>query len=167
MLEQYFTSEEIEKLKEKDNLIEKSLDLVYRLFKDKKDKSGTPYIVHLITVYGGLDDYKEKATALLHDVIEDTKITYDDLKYLGYDSEIILWLSYLTKEKGEYYPDYIDRIISSNNIHVLNIKLSDLSHNMDSTRIENPTINDISRLTKRYAPARMKIEAALEKLRGE
>ena len=76
-------------------------------------------------------------------------------------------LSYLTKKKGEYYPDYIDRIISSNNIHVYNIKLSDLSHNMDSTRIENPTVNDFERLTKRYAPARAKILAALENLRGE
>ena len=49
---------------------------------------------------------------------------------------------YLTKKKGEDYRDYIDRIISSENIHVFNIKLSDLKHNMDLNRIKNPTMND-------------------------
>lgn len=167
MLEKYFTEEEIEELKKKDNLLEKSLDLVLRLFGDKTDKAGIPYIVHLMKVYEGVKDYKEKVVAILHDVIEDTELEASDLEALGYDSEVTLWLSYLTKLKGEYYPDYIDRIISSNNIHVYNIKLSDLSHNMDSTRIKNPTINDVERITKRYANAMLKIETALEKLRGE
>ena len=45
----------------------------------------------------------------------------------------------LIKKKGEYYSDYIDRIISSNDVHTLNVKLSDLKHNMDITRIKNPT----------------------------
>lgn len=62
-------------------------------------------------------------------------------------------LLYLTKQKGEYYPDYIDRLISSNNIHVLNVKASDLRHNMDITRIKNPTINDYDSVNKRYLPA--------------
>ena len=167
MLKKYFTEEEIENLRIKDNLLEKTLDFVLRLFSDKCDKAGIPYIVHLTKVYEGLNDYKEKITALLHDVLEDTDIEEDDLKYLGYDEEIIAWLGYLTKKKGEYYPDYIDRIISSKNIHIYNIKLSDLSHNMDSTRIKNPTVNDVERITKRYAPSRIKLEDALEKLKGE
>ena len=130
MLE-YFTEEEIEKLKNNNNLIEKSLDLVLRLFADKTDKEGIPYIVHLMKVYSGVSSENEKVVALLHDVVEDTKVTLDDLRKLGYSDEIIIPLTYLTKKKGEYYPDYIERIISSKDIHVYNVKLSDLKHNID------------------------------------
>ncbi len=167
MLNEYFNEEEIEELKKKDNLIEKSLDLVLRLFDDKTDKEGIPYIVHLMKVYSGVSSYNEKVVALLHDVIEDTEVTLDDLRSLGYRDDVIIPLSYLTKKKGEYYPDYIERIISSRDIHVYNVKLSDLKHNMDIKRIKNPTVNDYDRVTKRYMPAYEKILNAIENLKGE
>jgi len=164
MLKEYFSSEEIESLKNNNDLLYKTLEIVLRLFNGKVDKSGIPYIVHLMKVYEGVFDYKEKIVALMHDIIEDTSVSLDDLKYLGYDDEVIMMLSYLSKKKGEYYPDYIDRLISSNNIHVLNIKLSDLKHNMDIKRIENPTMNDYERITSRYMPAYNKIQGKIEKL---
>jgi len=167
MLEKYFDSETYLKLKESDDLLFKSLELVLRLFSDKVDKSGIPYIVHLTTVYKGVDDYQEKIVALLHDVVEDTDVSFDDLKEFGYSDEIILMLSYLTKQKGEYYPDYIERIISSENIHVLNVKLADLKHNMDINRIEKPTVNDYERISKRYEPAYNKINNKLNELLKE
>ena len=168
MIKDYFTEEEYLKLKESKDLLFKTLELIMKLFSDKLDKSGIPYIVHLMKVYEGVDDYKEKIVALLHDVLEDTKVSIDDLKEFGYDSDILLILSYLTKKKGEYYPDYIDRIISSNNIHVLNIKLSDLKHNMDIKRIKNPSVNDYERVNKRYLPAYNKILEKLSELtKGE
>ena len=71
--------------------------------------------------------------------------------------EIIEILTILTKLKGEDYRDYIDRIISSENVHAMNIKLADLRHNMDSGRIKNPSPNDYERITKRYEPAYEKI----------
>ncbi len=166
MLE-YFTEEEIEKLKNNDNLIEKSLDLVLRLFADKTDKEGIPYIVHLMKVYSGVSSENEKVVALIHDVVEDTKVTFDDLRKLGYSDEIIIPLTYLTKKKGEYYPDYIERIISSKDIHVYNVKLSDLKHNIDSNRIKNPSVDDYDRITKRYMPAYEKLMNAVNNLKGE
>ena len=164
MLEKYFSLEEIENLKNNYDLLFKTLEIVLRLFNGKVDKSGVPYISHLMKVYEGVSEYKEKIVALLHDVVEDTEVTFEDLKELGYDDEIIFILSYLTKKKGEYYPDYIDRLISSENIHVLNIKLSDLKHNMDITRITNPSVNDYERVNKRYAPAYLKVESKLNEL---
>ena len=163
----YFTEEEIEKLKNNNNLIEKSLDLVLRLFADKTDKEGIPYIVHLMKVYSGVSSENEKVVALLHDVVEDTKVTFDDLRKLGYSDDIIIPLTYLTKKKGEYYPDYIERIISSKDIHVYNVKLSDLKHNIDSKRIKNPSIDDYDRITKRYMPAYEKLMNAVNNLKGE
>ena len=104
-----------------------------------------------------MSDYNEQVCALLHDVVEDTDVDYDDLRKVGYPEEIIEVLTILTKLKGEDYKDYINRIINSNNYHAMNIKLADLRHNMDSSRIKNPTPNDVERITKRYEPAYEKI----------
>lgn len=157
MLEKYFTEEEYKRIKETDELVYKSLEIVTRVFNEKCDKGGFPYVIHLLKVYSGVSEYMEKVCALLHDVIEDTDVTYDDLREVGYSEEIISILTILTKLKGEDYQEYINRIIASNNVHAMNIKLADLRHNMDSSRIKNPTTNDMERITKRYAPAYEKI----------
>ncbi len=162
MLKKYFTDEEYDNLKKSDELIYKSLEIVTRLFNDKCDKGGFPYVIHLLKVYDGVSNYFEKVCALLHDVVEDTDVTYDDLKEIGYNNDVIEVLKVLTKVKGEDYRDYIDRIIESNNTHAMNIKLSDLKHNMDLGRIKNPTANDYERVSKRYEPDYQKILNKLE-----
>ncbi len=162
MLKKYFTEEEYNSLKENKELIYKSLEIVTRLFNDKCDKGGFPYVIHLLKVYEGVSNYLEKVCALLHDVVEDTDVTYDDLMEIGYNSDVIDILKVLTKLKGEDYRDYIDRIIASGNVHAMNIKLSDLRHNMDLGRIKNPTANDYERVSKRYEPAYQKILNKLE-----
>lgn len=162
MLKKYFTEEEYNNLKENNELIYKSLEIVTRLFNDKCDKGGFPYVIHLLKVYDGVSDYLEKVCALLHDVVEDTDVTYDELVDIGYNNDVIDILKVLTKLKGEDYRNYIDRIIDSGNIHAMNIKLSDLRHNMDLGRIKNPTANDYERVSKRYEPAYQKILNKLE-----
>jgi len=164
MLKSYFDEDEYLNLKESSDLLYKTLELVLRVFDDKVDKGGLPYFNHLFKVYEGVSSYNEKIIALLHDIVEDTNVTFDDLKSFGYNDEIIKPLTYLTKKKGEYYPDYIDRIISSNDIHTLNVKLSDLKHNMDITRIKNPSVNDYERISKRYEPAYLKIKNKLDEM---
>ena len=157
MLEKYFTEEEYQKIQATNDLMYKSLEIVTRLFNDKVDKGGLPYVIHLLKVYSGVSDYKEKVCALLHDVIEDTDVTCEDLRKIGYDEEIINVLTILTKKKGEDYRDYIERIIDSGNIHAMNIKIADLRHNMDLSRIKNPSTNDYERISKRYEPAYQRI----------
>ena len=164
MIKSYFDEEEYLKLKESSDMLYKTLELVLKVFEDKVDKGGLPYFNHLFKVYEGVVSYDEKIIALLHDIVEDTNITFDDLKEFGYNDNIIKSLTYLTKKKGEYYPDYIERIISSNDIQTLNVKLSDLKHNMDITRIKNPNINDYERISKRYEPAYIKIKNKLDEM---
>ena len=136
-----------------------------RLFHDKVDKGGLPYPIHLLRVYNGVFDYLEKCCALLHDVLEDTDVKVEDLKDVNFPYEVIEILIHLTKNKGEDYGKYIDRIIESGNVHALNIKLADLTHNMEINRIKNPSVNDYERINKRYLPAREKILNELEKRR--
>ena len=167
MLKGYFEELEYETLKESSDLLYKTLELVLRVFDDKVDKGGLPYFNHLFKVYEGVSSYNEKIIALLHDIVEDTNISFKELEEYGYNKEIIEPLKFLTKKKGEYYPDYIDRIISSNDIHTLNVKLSDLKHNMDITRIKNPTINDYERISKRYEVAYVKIKNKLDEMENK
>ena len=157
MLKEYFSEEELIGLRKNSDLIYKSLEIVTRLFNDKNDKGGMPYVIHLLKVYSGVSDYLEKVCALLHDVVEDTDVSYDDLIDIGYNKEVIDILRILTKLKGEDYKDYITRIIDSGNKNAMNIKLADLRHNMDPSRIKNPTTNDYERISKRYEPAYQRI----------
>ena len=166
MLEKYFTEEEYKSLLENNDLIYKSLEIVTKLFNEKCDKGGFPYVIHLLKVYSGVSDYIEKVCALLHDVVEDTDVSYDDLEKIGYPSDIIEILQILTKVKGEDYRDYIERIIKSENTRVMHIKLSDLRHNMEPGRIKNPTANDYERLSKRYEPAYERINNKLKEMEG-
>lgn len=145
------------KIKESDNLLFKALELVTIIFQDKVDKGGYPYSIHLLTVYSRVDDYMEKVCALLHDIVEDSDVTVEELKEIGFTDEIVEIVNILTKKKGEVYTDYIDRIIKSGNVHAMNIKLADLSHNMETDRIKNPTVEDFDRLHKKYEPAYNKI----------
>ncbi len=164
MLEKYFTEEEYQILKKSDDLIYKSLEIVTRLFNEKCDKGGFPYVIHLLKVYSGVSDYLEKVCALLHDVVEDTDVTYEDLISVGYPNEVIDILRILTKLKGEDYRDYIERIITSGNVSAMHIKLSDLRHNMEVGRIKNPTANDYERVSKRYEPAYERINNKLKEM---
>ena len=164
MLEKYFTEEEYQKLRETNDLMYKSLEIVTKLFNDKCDKGGFAYVVHLLKVYSGVSEYIEKVCALLHDVVEDTLVTYEDLSLVGYPSDVIEILRILTKLKGEDYRDYIERIVKSENIHAMHIKLSDLRHNMDLGRIKNPTANDYERVSKRYEPAYERINNQLQEM---
>ena len=157
MLKKYFSEEEFDELIKSKDLVYKSLEIVTRLFNDKEDKGGQPYVIHLLKVYSGVSEYTEKVCALLHDVVEDTDISYNDLSEVGFSSKVIEILRILTKIKGEDYRDYIKRITDSGNVHAMNIKLADLKHNMDISRIKNPTTNDYERISKRYEPAYHKI----------
>lgn len=98
----------------------------------------------------------------MHDVLEDTPVTSEDLRNLGYDHDFITVLEILTNTYDSY-DEYIDHIVASNNKNALAIKLKDLLHNMDLLRLEKVTEKDLQR-TKKYIKAYCKI---IEKMKGE
>lgn len=146
-------------------MFEKTEALIEKLFEGKVDKGGYPYLNHLHEVSSKVEGDDAKLIGLLHDVIEDTEMTRDELLELGYSEHIVSSIEVLTRKKGEDYPDYIERIIASNNKDALNVKLADLNHNMDISRIKNPTVNDVDRIEKRYRPAYIKISNKLEEMK--
>lgn len=112
----------------------------------QKDKGGNDYIEHPKAVASMMDTDIEKAVAYLHDVVEDTKISFDDLKEYGFPNQIIEAVKALTKQKNESYDVYIDRVIK--NPIAKKVKLADMKHNSDITRIKNPSQKDYARYQK-------------------
>ena len=106
-----------------------------------------------------------KIVGLLHDVLEDTETTREDLLEMGYSEFTVSTIEILTRGAKEDYDDYIERIIKSNNKIALEVKLADLKHNMDISRIKNPTPKDLERVEKRYRKAFIKISNKLEELK--
>ncbi|HIR74375.1 TPA: hypothetical protein IAB95_02605 [Candidatus Ventrenecus avicola] len=154
-----FTKEEILHYKELD-LYSRSLELVTRFFKEKTDKANSNYMNHLLRVSQDFNDINIKSMALMHDVLEDTPITKEDLCILGYSDEFIETLELLSNTY-DTYQEYIDHLIHSHNQVAMKIKLKDLLHNMDLTRLDKVTERDKLR-TQKYVDAYLKIITSLE-----
>jgi len=105
------------------------------------------------------DDEIERICGVLHDVVEDTDITLDSLRDMGFPEEVINVLGYLTKREGETYDDFIERILE--NETACRVKLADLADNMNLARIKNPTEKDKERI-KKYEKATERILSKLQ-----
>ena len=114
--------------------------------RNQVDKSDLPYIYHPLHVAEQMEDEISTTVALLHDVIEDTAYTLNDLIKLGFDDEVIEALKYLTRDENIDYFDYIKNI--ANNKIATKVKLADLEHNMDTTRLDEVTEKDLERVEK-------------------
>ncbi len=132
--------------------------------KDRKDKTQKPYIFHPLTVmmHPSLQSQEEHMAAVLHDVLEDTKITVGFLRSSGCPEVVLQWLDFLTKRKEEEhdYEAYIDRIARAPS-PVIRVKLADLCHNKDLSRFVSPTERDIVR-TEKYERAHARLRHVLE-----
>ncbi|HHG7430697.1 GTP pyrophosphokinase [Streptococcus pneumoniae] len=114
------------------------------------DKAGIDYIKHPETVASFVATDEEKAVAYLHDVIEDTSLTLLDLKKEGFSKNIIEAVDILTKKKGQDYQSYLNLVKTNELARV--VKLADLRHNSDLTRLPLITEKDLER-NKKYSSA--------------
>ncbi|ELU5587519.1 GTP pyrophosphokinase [Clostridium perfringens] len=112
----------------------------------QKDKANKPYIFHLLYVMNNVNDLNAKIVGVLHDILEDTDITRNDLLNYGFSKEIVIAVEILTKPKNQKYMDYIENI-KSNNV-AKKVKLIDLKHNMDLTRLSEISDKDLKRTIK-------------------
>ncbi|MDO5096839.1 MAG: hypothetical protein Q4D65_09770 [Peptostreptococcaceae bacterium] len=133
-----------------DRLLENAKFLIKEAHKDQKDKAGEEYTKHLETVAKSVrskyEDKEYEICALLHDILEDTDVTVTELRKIGFTERIINTIKVLTKKKREDYMEYIQRVKKD---HIARaIKKEDLKHNMDISRIENPSESDIKRVEK-------------------
>ena len=126
--------------------IEKALELARKYHSGQVDKAGKPYINHILRVAENCKTEKQKIVALLHDIIEDTEITKEDLYYFGFNQEVVEAVGILTKRSDILYDDYIRRI--RNNELARQVKICDLKDNSDLSRLKRVTEQDIKRASK-------------------
>ncbi len=157
----YFTEEEIKELI-KLNQISRTKIIIKKVFENKKDKAGKPYINHLKAVAEYFTSPDEIVTALLHDIVEDTEITINDLKKLNYSSNVIEAIDLLTR-KNESYEKYIDELVNSNSLIAKKVKMSDLLNNMNLNRLNNPKKEDFERVKNKYIKTYTKVLNSMEK----
>ena len=126
--------------------IVKAYKIAVKAHKGQKDKAGADYILHPMTVASNVgDDESAIIVALLHDVVEDTNVTLEDLQEL-LTSEELSALKLLTHNDAVPYLDYV-RLIGENTL-ATKVKLADLQNNMDLSRLPVVTEKDLKRLEK-------------------
>lgn len=123
----------------------KAMIIAYNAHHGQVDKSGVPYIFHPIHVAEQMETEEECIVALLHDTVEDTNITFEVLEK-EFSATVIEALKLLTHDKSIDYFDYVIKLKS--NPIAKKVKLADLYHNSDITRMENPTEKDWKRKEK-------------------
>ena len=124
----------------------KAMEIAYRSHHGQVDKSGVPYIFHPIHLAEQMDDEISVCVALLHDVLEDTNVSEEELLKEGISEAVIKNIKLLTKDKNETYFDYLERVKSSKT--AVKVKLADLKHNSDSTRLLEIKEKDRKRMEK-------------------
>lgn len=134
----------------------KAMKIAYNAHAGQADKTGIPYIYHPIHLAESMSDENSVITALLHDVAEDTNITIDDLAREGFHEDILTALTLLTHNPAEEYMDYISRL--STCPLARKVKLADLRHNSDVTRLDSIDEKTARRLEK-YSRAIRLLEA--------
>lgn len=130
----------------------KAMRFCYEAHNGQFDKAGVPYVFHPFHVAEQMTTEFDVCTALLHDVVEDTKYTLEDLYKEGFPREVVEAVALLSREEGQPYMDYIRRV--SQNAMATRIKLADLAHNSDSTRLPSKDKNVNDALMEKYAKAK-------------
>lgn len=124
----------------------KAYEIANKAHLGQVDKVGEDYIKHPEKVASFVKTDEEKAVAYLHDVIEDTELTLEDLYKYGFSEEVLKAVDVITKKKGQDYQTYLNFVKENKLARV--VKLADLRHNSDLTRLINITEKDIERKEK-------------------
>ena len=137
--------------------LERAIEIAIAAHAGQLDKAGQPYIFHPIRVMNRVGDDYEKMTAVLHDVVEDTAITLENLVREGFPDEVLRAIDALTKRPGETRLEAAMRAALDPIGRA--VKLADNAENMDLSRIPNPTEQDYARC-REYEQVRTLLLAA-------
>ncbi|WP_420002318.1 guanosine-3',5'-bis(diphosphate) 3'-pyrophosphohydrolase [Acinetobacter sp. LF10] len=131
--------------------LEQAISLAAKQHEGQVDKANAPYILHPLRVMLNTPTIEHKIVAVLHDILEDTETTIEDLYQFGFQEHIIDAIVALTKKQGETRLEAAQRARQNPIARV--VKLADINDNMDLSRIQSPTVKDFERL-KEYQQVR-------------
>ncbi len=140
-------------------MLEKAILLAVKGHMGQVDKGGHPYILHPLRVMLNCKSTEAKTVAVLHDILEDTPMTAEELRKEGFSEEIIEALQCLTKPKKQDYMKYIETVCR--NPLAAQVKYADLTDNMDLSRLTEVTERDLRRV-EQYKKAKQRVVQALQ-----
>jgi len=145
-------------------MLNKMLVIATNAHAGQYDRGGAPYILHPLTVMNYLktDDEELQCIAVGHDVIEDTNVTYQDLKEAGISARVRAGIQALTKVPGETYEEYKEKVFANHD--AMKVKRCDLRHNTDVRRLKGVTSKDLDRMAK-YHRFYLEIEQRLSEIK--
>lgn len=126
--------------------LQRALEIAIQGHKGQTQKNGLPYVLHPLKVMTLVNSIDAKISAVLHDVVEDTDWTLQDLQDEGFDPLVLEAVSCLTHDDDEDYESYISKI--AENSIAREVKMADLQDNMNIRRIQNLKQKDLDRLQK-------------------
>ena len=133
-------------LEVKQGTLERAIEIAARTHAGQLDKGGAPYILHPLRVMLRVAPGVQQIVAVLHDVVEDSEVTFEDLEREGFSAEVISGLRAVTKVEGESYEDFVARAALDPVGKA--VKLADLMENSDLSRIAEPSQKDLERVAK-------------------
>lgn len=136
----------------------RAVELAREAHAGQVDKAGAPYIEHPLRVMAALEGAEAKMVGVLHDIVEDTEVTLEALREVGFSAAVVRAVDALTKRDGEDYEAYLARVIADP--LAVRAKIADMTDNMDLSRIPSPTEKDRRRLEKYQRIMPRLVEAA-------
>jgi (p)ppGpp synthase/HD superfamily hydrolase len=137
--------------------LDTALQIMAQAHAGQVDKAGQPYVLHPIRVMMRLATLEERVVALLHDVVEDSDLTLDDLRARGFSPAVVAAVDCLTKVEGETYDAFVSRVLTDP--LAARVKIADLLENIDLTRLTEVREADLARVAK-YHRALARLTAA-------
>ncbi len=126
--------------------VEDAISLAVRAHAGQVDRYGQPYILHVLRVVARVFDAPAQMAAALHDVVEDTSVTFDELRMIGYPEDVLAAVECLTRRNDETYEAFVERIAP--NPLAVRVKLTDLEDNMDLRRGGQLGADDLERVAR-------------------
>lgn len=136
------------KIQKKGAMLNAMLVLATNRHAGQFDRGGLPYILHPLKVmhYLKSDDEELNCIAIGHDVVEDTDTSFEELRGLGFSERIISGIAALTKQNGESYEEYKEKVKANSDAR--KVKMADLRHNSDIRRLKGVTEKDLARVER-------------------
>ncbi len=126
--------------------LQDAIRLALEAHRGQKDRYGAAYVLHPLRMMNRLTAETDRIVAVLHDVVEDSPSTLDDLRQAGFGEPIVAAVDCLTKRSGEPYEAYIERC--RGNAIARRVKLADLEDNLDLRRLDEVRPEDLERLNR-------------------
>ncbi|MBL7940959.1 MAG: phosphohydrolase [Flavobacteriales bacterium] len=132
-----------------EHLLETAIRMAAKVHRGQVDRFGKPYVLHVMRVMMSGEDFEEQVLGALHDVLERSTLTVDDILKKGFSPRVVKALKHITRVPEETYEQYIDRVVQDN--LAIRVKLHDLADKMDLLHVEQLDPADLKRYNKQLA----------------